>query len=318
MGMAQSQTKQHDSEIVRCKQCNSILPPRATFCGTCGERTTKVDDAADAAIQEATITERYRFTSLVRRRPYVQLFLAIDNQSHHPVAIRDIDISGLDERKRNRAIAVLKQEYDLLRHQHVHDLMPLIDLRYSEGHVFTIAGWPFTMKHADPEKLKLQTLQDLLQTGVGLPDEQVALIWMYRICRALERLHTCQIAVGDLDPNTIVVSSDGYNGLAALIVSWLPPALRDLLPPPSLPGGATHFNAPEVRKSQVKPQSDLYSLGAVLYLLLTGTAPEDASSRLQHPLRSPSDLNPHVSSGANAIAMRALAMNVADRYANAE
>lgn len=315
MSIAQSSTEQHDSGTLRCPRCNSILPPRATFCGTCGERTDKV--STSSSIQEASVVERYRFTSLVRRHPYVQLFLAIDTQTQRPVAIRDIDISSLQKSASIQAIVALKQEYDLLRHQRVHDLMPLIDLRLHERHIFTIAGWPFTIKHAEQEKLKLQTLQDLLQSGVGLPDEQIALIWVYRICRALDRLHSNEINVGDLDPNTIVVSSDGYNGLAALMVSWLPPSLRTLLSLPAVPTHSTHFSAPETKKGKLWPSSDLYSLGAVLYLLLTGTVPDTSNEQTQRALRSPRELNPHVSAGANEIAMRALAFNSSDRYSSA-
>lgn len=318
MSITHTSAEQQHSGVPRCPRCQNVLPVGAAFCGICGERMNRETATMYAVQSSSALGERYRFTSLVRRRPYVQLFLAHDIQTHRPVAIRDLDMSNLSKEQIEQAMAATLQEYDLLRRQRIPDLMPVIDLRAQEGHIFVVSGWPLTQREGqDSNNLQLQTLQDLLQSGVGLPDEQVALIWMYRICRALDRLHSIQIVVGDLDPYTMVVSETGYDGHAALMLSWLPAGIRELLPSISNLAPSGHFSAPEAQLQRVGPRSDLYSLGAILYLLLTGSAPEAPAQRMMRPLRSVREINPRVNSRTEAIVMRALSLGEEKRYQSA-
>ncbi len=312
MSALQTPADYSQPDTTHCKRCGTLLPAHAAFCGTCGERiiqeTKETPDTNDVA-------ERYRVMSLVRRRTYAQLFLAMDNQQHRPVVICDIDISSLDDGKREEAIKATQREYDLLRRYRTPDVMPVIDLRYFQGHLFTIAGWPF------PDEPNLQTeihtLQELLQSGIGLPDGQTAVTWMHRLCLAVNSLHRQLIVIGDLDPNTVLVSNEHYDGVPALMVGWLPLPVRSLLPHETL-SGPQHFTAPEVLSGNVELGSDIYSLGAILYLLLTGVAPEEPERRRQQPLRSPRELNSHVSVRLAEVTMRALSMEAPDRFEDAD
>ena len=65
--------------------------------------------------------------------------------------------------------------------------------------------------------------------------------------------------------------------------------------------------------------TDIYSLGALLYLLLTGTAPDPmgSSNPKRYRLRSPRDLNPHISRALEAIVMQALALEPDKRFQRA-
>ncbi len=262
----------------------------------------------------------YRITSLVRRSPYVSLFFAIDQQEQRPVAMRDIDISSLDNEGRIRACEIVQHEYNMLRREHIPYVMPVLDLKYSNNHLYVIMGQPSGNSQPGQAKASLSqfhTLQELLQSGAGLPGEQLALRWIDNLCTALDALHRQQIIVGDLEPQTIICDGDTYASQPRLMVSWLPLSLRDLLPRPSLLASTTHFSAPEVLLWKTEPRSDIYSLGALLYLLLTGTAPEDATPRAQHRLRSPRELNPRVSSDVGAFVMCALSVELAGRFQSA-
>ena len=199
--------------------------------------------------------------------------------------------------------------------------MPLIDLRHARAHLFAVAGWPFPLPEDAQESnstAHTHTLQDLLQSGIGLPAEQIAVAWLHRLSVAIGQLHSLDIVLGDLDPTTIVVSHDSYNGVPALAVSWLPLPIRSLLGTTSSSANGGKFMAPEARLGVVEPRSDIYSLGALLYLLLTGSTPGEPSSTMQRPWHGLRELNPRVSGSVEAIVMRALSVDTSNRFQRVE
>jgi len=273
---------------------------------------------------QSDIAARYRITSLVRRRPGIQLSFAFDIQLQNLVMLRDIDVSGLDETARKLAYAELQQEHELLEHQHIADLTPLIASRSSEGHIYSIAGWPFSLsEEAAPIRMirssRPYTLHDLLQSGVGLPKEQIAISWIRGLALAVERLHECQIIIGELDPDTIIISSYDYSGQPALIVSWIPTRVRHTLSRISNTVYPSNFRAPETLDGRQDGLTDIYSLGALLYLLLTGIAPDPvgSSNASRYRQRTPRDLNPHISSALATIVMQAMALDPDKRFHHA-
>ncbi|MBV9230100.1 MAG: hypothetical protein JOZ18_12360 [Chloroflexi bacterium] len=253
----------------------------------------------------------------------------------------------------------MESEYDLLRRSHIPHVMPVIDLRHFQGHIFVIGStgprWeitiprgrsesssgPLASEGTEAQTQRLYTLQDLLQSGIGLPPEKLALDWVAGLCRSLDVLHKHQIVVGDLDPYTIILNTNIYESQPALMVSWLLPELRILLPRTSTLTNTSYFSAPEALLGNAEPRSDIYSLGAILYLLLTGTPPDEPDWRngdsnhqeetdhsqqevsatpfTSRPrLRSVRELNPDISSGIDECIMRALSMEPGERFQNGE
>ena len=326
--MLQTTTEHNPFGNVHCPGCDAILPPHAIFCGSCGERVGKEKKGPSPTQDGADATSRYSITSLVRHRPYVKLFFAVDNQQQRMVVIRNIDISSLNEEAQAKASELTQREYDLLRRLGIAHVMPVIDLQESQSHLLTITGRPLLDNTSvgaggqrDTDK-RLRTLQDFLQSSIGLLDQQLALSWISHLCQSLESLHQHQIVIGDLDPYAILLDGDDHHSQPWLAVSWLPPQLRRLLPRmvseqkeiSSAIVLTTSFSAPEVLLGKVEPVSDVYSLGAILYLLLTGTQPDELMQRTQQRLRSPHELNPRISGSVNEIVMQALSLEPSERF----
>ncbi len=284
------------------------------FCGSCGERLDQ--KKLSSLLQEnIDIKTLYRITSLVRRRPYITLYFAVENQRQRPVAIRDIHISSLTDEARLQASELIQREFDLLRREHIPHLMPVLDLRHYQNHLYVIAGQPLSIAGREKGTTRqLHTLHDLLQSGGELPSEPIALRWIDNLCTAVDRLHKLNIVIGDLDPQTIVFSGNSSDMRPMVMVSWLPLSISDLLPRPSILANTTPFSAPEVSLWKTDVRSAIYSLGAILYLLLTGTVPDEATQRAQQQLRSPRELNSRISSDVDEFVMRALALDQSQRF----
>lgn len=303
-----------------CPHCNTALPPQATFCGSCGERLHKKKQAV--LPEEQDIQARYRIKTLVRRYPHTNLYFALDHSqtqeagSTRMVAMRDIDVAGLEKEARDQAVLLAQQEYDCLRRWNLPHTLACIDLRVFQGHIFLISSLPNATSSSGQQRL--YTLQDFLQSGLGLPREARTLEWVRNLGQAVDRLHRHSIVLGDLDPYTVVLDKNSAQAEPRLMPFWLWPELRELLPQP-WPAQApqvSYFKAPEALSGKTSTRSDIYSLGALLYLLLTGTPPDESTLRHRRRLRTPREINSRISQHVDDCVMRALTVEPEGRFPN--
>jgi serine/threonine-protein kinase len=155
--------------------------------------------------------------------------------------------------------------------------------------------------------------------GRGLPESQV-LAWILPICTALHHLHTRQppLLHRDVKPSNIIVTPAGHPVLVDLGIAKEHRAGANQTATFVRKAGTEGYAPPEQYTSagQAGPWSDVYSLGATMYELLTGCIPPTAVERVALdvrlvPLR---ELNPEISPHVADAILRSLAIRPADRY----
>jgi serine/threonine-protein kinase len=258
---------------------------------------------------------RYRLDAAIGRGGMSTVYRAFDVVLERPVAIklmhREIAAeSDQLERFRREARAVAQ-----LNHPHIVTVIDAGEDSMSDGEH---PGSPFiVLEYVDGE-----TLKDLIRREGPLEISQ-ALAYAIEIARALGAAHERQIVHRDVKPQNILVGSEGgakitdFGIARSLTEEGLTMDGRVL--------GTTDYVSPEQALGQkVTGQSDLYSLGIVLYEMLTGQVPFRGDSpvavAMKHVREEVPDvqtLRPELSSATAAVLDRAVAKDLSRRYPDA-
>jgi serine/threonine protein kinase len=266
---------------------------------------------------------RYRLDAVIGRGGMSTVYKAFDTVLERPVAIklmhREIaSDSDQLERFRREARAVAQ-----LNHPNVVSVIdageePMSEEdRLGDGHDAP-AGTPYiVLEFVDGE-----TLKGLIRRGGPLEIPQ-ALAYAIEIARALGAAHECQIVHRDVKPHNVLIDPEGgakitdFGIARSLSEEGLTMAGRVL--------GTTDYVSPEQALGQpVTPQSDLYSLGIVLYEMLTGDVPFHGDSpvavAMKHVREQLPDVQarrPEISAATASVVDRAVAKDLAHRYPDA-
>ncbi len=168
------------------------------------------------------------------------------------------------------------------------------------------------------ELVEGRSLQQAIAAG-GLTEDR-ALEVAGDVCAALAYAHDRGLIHRDIKPGNILLADDGSVkvtdfGIARAVDNETVTRTASVL------GTAAYLSPEQAQGLDVDPRSDLYSLGVVLYESLTGRQPFSGDSpvtvayqHVQEQPRAPRELDPGISTAAEAVTMRALAKNPANRY----
>lgn len=157
----------------------------------------------------------------------------------------------------------------------------------------------------------------------GLLNWKEALHFATQVAKALSHAHSRGIIHRDIKPHNIMILKDGSVKVADFGIARLQ-SMQNTLTQEAL--GSVHYISPEQAKGgHVDTRSDIYSMGVVLYEMLTSHLPFEGDSAvsvaIQHisaiPLM-PRDINPDIPIGLEAITMHAMEPDLNLRYASAD
>lgn len=173
------------------------------------------------------------------------------------------------------------------------------------------------------EYIEGQNLKELIRNYAPLSTEQTLNLGI-QIAEAIRHAHEHHIIHRDIKPHNILVTADGRVkvtdfGIARAVSAATMTHTGDIM-------GSVHYLSPEQAKGvQTNEQSDVYSLGIILYELLTGKVPYDgetpisiALKHLQEEAVPPSKLNPRVNPALENVVLRAIAKAPEQRYPTAK
>ena len=172
------------------------------------------------------------------------------------------------------------------------------------------------------EFLDGRSLREILDSGVVLPPERIAGI-AAQVAAGLAYAHRHEVVHRDVKPANIMVLDNGVVKITDFGIALLPTGTRTLA---GNVFGSPRYTSPEqVMGRTVDGRSDIFSLGAVLYEMLTGLPPFSGADLnsiltqvLHDPTPAPSSHNRSLPRAFDHIVAKALAKDPGDRYQDAE
>ena len=173
------------------------------------------------------------------------------------------------------------------------------------------------------ELIKGKTLKEIITEENGPLPWKWSLNVVTQIASALETAHKNNIVHRDIKPHNIIITEDGIAkvtdfGIAKAVSNSTITAFGTTI-------GSVHYFSPEhARGGYTDAKSDLYSLGVVMYEMLTGRVPFDADTPVSVALKhmqedpiEPKELNDNIPQVVNDIIMKAMQKDVNLRYQSA-
>ena len=223
------------------------------------------------------------------------------------------------------AIKVLRSEYQTdMDFVHRFSLEAEAAAKMSHENIVNMldVGIDHEMRYIVMEYVDGRTLKEMIrQEGRIHPD--VALRMAIRILAAVDHAHRNGIVHRDIKPQNILVDGEGRIKVADFGIARLKTGPTADAEGQAL--GSVHYLSPEQARGEVADeQSDLYSVGVVLYEMLTGQVPFDgdtpASVALKHVREMPASVrmrNSRISRALDEVVMRALCKDKKRRYQSA-
>ncbi len=166
------------------------------------------------------------------------------------------------------------------------------------------------------------TLKDYLEQQKQIPWKE-AIHFTVQILNALQHAHQKGIVHRDIKPQNIMLLQDGTIKVTDFGIARFAHSETRTMTDKAI--GSVHYIAPEqARGDVVDGKTDIYSVGVMLYEMLTGQLPFEADNavsvaimQLQADPRPPREINPDIPEGLEEITLKAMQKNPAQRYQSA-
>ncbi len=254
------------------------------------------------------IGSRYEILEKVGEGGMATVYRAKDNVLKRYVAVKVLRDEFITDEEFIRRFNTEAQSAASLTHPNI---VSIFDVGHEENIYYIVM-----------ELVQGKTLKEIINEDGVLPWKWSINIAI-QVASALETAHKNNIIHRDIKPHNIIITEDGIAkvtdfGIAKAVSNSTITAFGTTI-------GSVHYFSPEhARGGFTDAKSDIYSLGVVMYEMLTGRVPFDAdtpvSIALKHMQEKPTPpikLNPSIPFAVNKIIMKAMEKDISLRYQNA-
>lgn len=222
-------------------------------------------------------------------------------------AVKEMIELFADQSQRAKAVEDFKREAEVLAQLDHPSIPTVFDYFIEGGRYYLVMRW-----------IGGGDLAEQMRLRGGIVDEATVTKWAIQISDVLHYIHTQKppIIYRDLKPANLML--DDKSGRVMLVDFGIARIVR-----PTEKGvtaiGTMGYAPPELFAGKVEPRSDIYSLGATIFHMMTGSDPQDNPLLIFDFSKNPrpSQINPSISPEMERILMKTVAHKPEDRYLNA-
>ena len=213
---------------------------------------------------EPFLDENYTFTQKLGVGGFGSAYIAKSKQTNELVVIKEVDLSGLEEKPRK----LMEQEGFILQKLSHPNIVKCLDSKIINEKAYIV------MEYADDGDLKLK-IKEHKQKNIPFKEENI-LNWFIEICDAINYIHSQKIIHRDLKPNNIFLMKNNHiklGGFDFAIVLYGNETSTDTLL------GNQRYLSPEIIKRETYDyRTNIWDLGIILYGMINFKYPFEAKS----------------------------------------
>ena len=251
---------------------------------------------------------RYEIMEIIGVGGMAVVYKAFDNIDNRIVAVKILKDEYLTSEEFRRRFKNESKAIAVLSHPNI---VKVFDVSYGDR-----------LQYIVMEYVEGITLKEYIEQQ-GKVNIREAIYFVTQILRALQHAHDKGIVHRDIKPQNIMLISDGTIKVTDFGIARFSRSETKTMTDTAI--GSVHYISPEQAKGSVTDaKTDIYSVGVVLYEMLTGKLPFQSDNavsvalmQLQNEPTKPRELNPEIPIGLEQIVIRAMQKNPNDRYQSA-
>ncbi|MDR1705934.1 MAG: Stk1 family PASTA domain-containing Ser/Thr kinase [Clostridiales bacterium] len=256
------------------------------------------------------VTDRYEITDKIGSGGMSIVYKALDRKLNRPVSLKVLrEEYSVDEEFRKRFIREARSVASL-NHQNI---VNVYDVGQDGGINYIVM-----------EYIAGMTLKELIKKRAPFSDKEVLGVAI-QMAAALIHAHNSKIVHRDIKPQNVIVTGKGVIKVADFGIAKKTDSNSVTMGGSTTLGSVHYFSPEQARGLKADPKSDLYSLGIVMYEMLTGRLPFDADSavsvalmQINEPMPDLLKYNIETNPKVKKIVMKLTEKNPEYRYQNAE
>jgi serine/threonine protein kinase/Flp pilus assembly protein TadD len=306
--------------IVKCPKCHSDNPETLKFCGECGTQLISPTDAKpsltktlEAPKEElttgSTFAGRYQIIEELGKGGMGKVYKVFDQEVQAKMALKLIKPEVSADKN---MIERFRNELKIARDISHKNICRMYDLGREAGNYF------ITMEYVSGEDLK-SFIRRSRKLVVG-----TAIFIAKQVCEGLAEAHRVGVVHRDLKPGNIMIDKEGNAkimdfGIARSI------SVKGITGAGVMIGTPEYMSPEQVEGKGVDPRSDIYSLGIILYEMLTGQVPFEGDTPFTVGVKQkseipkdPQELNAQIPDDLSRLILKCLDKDRGKRYQSAE